>query len=115
MHDIKEVISNDGQKESLKILINQCWKILPIYEGKNLNNIVVYDRNTAYANYQKYLIFLNTKIFGASKYWKDNQKYIELLYLVKGMSKFNDDEHNKVKYTVLHCNKLIENMIKEIN
>ena len=24
--------------ESLKILINQCWKLLPIYEGKSKNN-----------------------------------------------------------------------------
>ena len=43
--------------ESLKILINQCWKLLPIYEGKSKNNEIVNSKELAYENYQKHLTF----------------------------------------------------------
>ena len=44
--------------ESLKILINQCWKLLPIYEGKSKDNNIVNSKEQAYENYQKHLTFL---------------------------------------------------------
>lgn len=43
--------------ESLTILINQCWKTLPIFEGKNKESKIVYSREDAYKNYQKHLTF----------------------------------------------------------
>ena len=99
--------------ESLNILINQCWKTLPIFEGKNKNNEIVYSREEAYANYQKHLSFLITKMTGASKIWTDNQYYVELVYLLVGMKDFKEDEHDRVKYIVNHCTNLIKNM-KEV-
>ena len=100
--------------ESLKILINQCWKLLPIYEGKSKDNRIVNSKEQAYENYQKHLTFLITKVSGASKIWKDNQFYVELLYILVGMKDFKMDEHDRVKYIVHHCTRLIENMKNEV-
>ena len=100
--------------ESLKILINQCWKLLPIYEGKSKDNNIVNSKEQAYENYQKHLTFLITKVSGASKIWKNNQYYIELLYILVGMKDFKMDEHDRVKYIVHHCTRLIENMKNEV-
>lgn len=108
-------IDTQSEIKSLKILINQCWKTLPIYEGKNRENQIVYSREEAYENYQKHLTFLITKTSGASKIWYDNQYYIELAYLLSGMRDFAIDEHDRVKYIVHHCTKLINNMIDEAN
>lgn len=96
--------------DSLTILINQCWKTLPIFEGKNKESEIVYSRDEAYNNYQKHLTFLSTKLTGASKIWKDNQYYIELLYMIEGMKSFSPEEHDRVKYIVNHCTNLINDM-----
>lgn len=100
--------------DSLTILINQCWKTLPIFEGKNKDSEIAYSRDEAYRNYQKHLTFLSTKLIGASELWKDNQYYVELLYMIEGMKKFSPDEHDRVKYIVNHCTNLINNMKDEI-
>lgn len=107
-------IDKDTKINSLKILINQCWKTLPIFEGKDKNNLIVHSREEAYNNYQKHLIFLTTKILGASEVWKNNQHYLELLYMVVGMKNIVEEDHNSVKYLVHHCTKLLNNMIEEI-
>lgn len=104
----------ESEIKSLKILINQCWKTLPIYEGKNKENKVVYSREEAYENYQKHLTFLITKTSGASKIWFDNQYYVELMYMLSGMRDFSIEEHDRVKYIVHHITKLINNMIEEL-
>ena len=100
--------------ESLTILINQCWKTLPIFEGKNKNGEIAYSRDEAYENYQKHLLFLSTKLLGASELWKDNQYYVELVYMIEGMKKFNADEHDRVKYIVNNCTNLINSMKDEV-
>ena len=105
---------NEATIQSLKILINQCWKTLPIYEGKNKANQIVYSREEAYESYRKHLCFLITKVTGASKIWQDNQYYVELAYILVGMQDITADEHDRVKYLVHHCTKLINNMIDVI-
>ena len=107
-------LDDNATIQSLKILINQCWKTLPIFEGKNKENEIVYSREEAYENYQKHLCFLITKVSGASKIWQDNQYYVELVYILTGMQDFKEDEHDRVKYIVHHCTKLINNMIDVI-
>ena len=107
-------LDDNAKVESLNILINQCWKTLPIYEGKNTKNEIVYSREVAYRNYQKHLSFLITKLTGASKIWKDNQYYVELVYLLIGMKDFTEDEHDRVKYIVNHCTGLIKNMKEHV-
>lgn len=104
-------ISAQSEEKSLQILINQCWKTLPIFEGKNKENQIVYSREEAYENYKKHLNFLITKISGASKIWCDNQYYLELLCMLVGMQEYTNEEHAKVKYMVHHCTKLINDMI----
>ena len=100
--------------ESLTILINQCWKTLPIFEGKNKESKIVYSREDAYKNYQKHLTFLSTKLIGASKLWQNNQYYVELLYMIEGMKSFTPEEHDRVKYIVNHCTNLINDMKDEV-
>lgn len=100
--------------EALDILINQCWKALPIFEGKDLSNKVVYTPEEALENYRKHLSFLITKVSGATKVWSDNQYYVELLYLLNGMQDFTIDDHDRVKYIVNHCITLINNMKKVV-
>lgn len=112
MYDFE--LDDKANLESLRILINQCWKLLPIYEGKGKDNKIVNSKEQAYSNYQKHLNLLVTKVSGASKIWKDNQYYIELLYILMGMKDFGIDEHDRVKYIVHHCTRLIENMKNEV-
>lgn len=107
-------LDDEANVQSLKILINQCWKTLPIFEGKNRENQVVCTREEAYENYQKHLWSLITKVSGASKMWQGNQYYVELMYMLSGMQDFGIDEHDRVKYIVNHCVHLINSMIKEI-
>lgn len=107
-------LDDNATVQSLKILINQCWKTLPIFEGRNKENQIVYSREEAYENYQKHLCFLITKVSGASKIWQDNQYYVELVYILVGMQDFTEDEHDRVKYIVHHCTKLINNMIEMV-
>lgn len=107
----KDFCLNDkAMLDSLSILINQCWKILPIFEGKDIKGNIVYSRDVAYEHYQKHLIFLSTKLLGASKIWQDNQYYVELVYLIEGMKDFKQDDHKQVKYIVNHCTNLINGM-----
>lgn len=103
-------LDDQATLDSLTILINQCWKTLPIFEGKNKESEIVYSREEAYNNYQKHLTFLSTKLTGASKLWQDNQYYIELLYMIEGMKSFSPEEHDRVKYIVNHCTNLINDM-----
>ena len=107
-------LDDNATVQSLKILINQCWKTLPIFEGRNKENQIVYSREEAYENYKKHLFFLITKVSGASKMWQDNQYYVELVYILVGMQDFTEDEHDRVKYIVHHCTKLINNMIEMV-
>ena len=107
-------LDDNATIESLRILINQRWKTLPIFEGRNRENKIVYSREEAYENYQKHLCFLITKVSGASKIWQDNQYYVELVYILAGMKDFKEDEHDRVKYIVHHCTKLINNMIEMV-
>lgn len=99
--------------ESLRILRNQCWKLLPIFEGKDIHNNTIYGKDEAYNNYQKHLTFLITKVSGASKIWMDNQYYYELAMILNGMRDFTIEEHDKVKYMVHHCTNLVEKMKSE--
>lgn len=108
-------IDRESEVKSLKILINQCWKTLPIYEGKGKDGSIVYSKEVAYDNFQKHLDFLIMKLSGASKVWFKNQHYIELLYMLLGMKTVTKDEHAKVKYIVNHCTNLINSMIEEVN
>ncbi len=107
-------LNDETTIKSLKILLNQCWKTLPIYEGKNKEDEIVCTREEAYNNYQKHLTFLITKVSGASKIWIDNQYYVELLYILTGMRDFTEDEHDRVKYIINHCTRLINDMIKVV-
>ena len=100
--------------DTLNILINQCWKTLPIFEGKNLDNEVVYTPEEALENYKKHLSLLITKVNGATKVWSNNQYYVELLYLLNGMQDFTVNDHDRVKYIVNHCITLINNMKKAV-
>ena len=108
------ILDDKTTLDSLAILINQCWKTLPIFEGKNKEGDIAYSRDEAYENYQKHLLFLSTKLLGASELWQDNQYYVELLYMIEGMKKFNPEERDRVKYIVNHCTNLINSMRDEV-
>ncbi len=107
-------LTDEAIAESITILINQCWKTLPIFEGKNKYGGTLCSREEAYQNYQKHLTFLSTKLRGATEIWKNDQYYVELLYMVEGMKSFSQDEHDKVKYIVNHCTNILNDMKKEV-
>lgn len=103
-------LDNDSISNSLKILKDQCWKLLPIFEGKEKEENSFINKDLAYINYQKQLDFLITKVLGASKLWQDNQYYVELAYLLSGMKDYSKEDHDKLRYMVFHCIDLIEKM-----
>ena len=107
-------LDDNATVQSLKILINQCWKTLPIFEGKNKENQIVYSREEAFVNYHKHLCCLITIGSGDIIIWLDKHFYVELVYILVGMQDFTEDEHDRVKYIVHHCTKLINNMIEMV-
>lgn len=92
-----------NEKDYMMSLKNRIWKLLPIYEGKNLDKKVVCTREEAYNNFYMYLSRITTELVGAKNINKDNGYYAELLYLLEGMKEFSEDEHDRVRDIVLHC------------
>jgi hypothetical protein len=85
-------------------MIADCYKILPIYEGRNPHNKnVFYGSEIAYENYCKYMDNFAVELSGAVEIFKSNANFIKLLNIIEGMRTIKMGEHDKVKSLVFMC------------
>lgn len=93
-------------------LRNRCWKLLPIYEGKDINGEVIYSREESVILFRKNLNRLVTEVSGAANIYFENSRYQELLNLLAGMNMYGEDSHETVRDILLHCCNICEDMKK---
>jgi hypothetical protein len=105
--ELKDQINSDKMLISLR---NRIWKLLPIYEGKNKEGIIILTNSKAYNNYKKNLDKLIIEVWGASEIWFANHNFVQLLCLLQGMKTITEDDHDRLKTTVTHCTDLCEKM-----
>lgn len=106
MNEIKLdiIIPKEIMLDYFKKLPNKIFKILPIYEGKDIyTNNINCDSITAYGNYQSYLDTFTIELSGASNIFPHTSKFIEILALIEGMKTIKEYEHKKVKKIVFKC------------
>lgn len=97
------VIPNYALFEYYDSLISRFFKILPIFEGKDVfTKEKIYSNDVAIENYKKYIENFIVEIYGTTKII-DNILLIRLLTILVGMEALNENEHRKVKACVFNC------------
>lgn len=95
-------------------LVNKCFKILPLYEGKkskhDTNRI---PENIAYENYKSYIKGFIVEISGAYYIFEDKVEFIEILSMLRGMMIIEKGNHRQVKSSMFHTIRLIEGLKEE--
>ena len=82
-------------------LISRFFKILPIFEGRDVfTKNKIYSDDVAIENYRKYIENFIIEIYGTTK-MIDNNLLIRLLSILNGMLELN--EHKTVKTCVFNC------------
>lgn len=105
-------INNKTLSEVLTSLRNRIWKLLPIYEGKDMSGRITISEMAAYKNFKKNLQKVTIEVYGANDILFQNTQFVQLLCLLQGLESVKIDEHEKVKNIVKHCADLCEK-IKE--
>lgn len=105
---------NNGKGEiNFTKIKGKIFKILPIYEGKQLNNTVVFDKITAEINLNKYLKKLNLELEGLIYQVEENSKSYYALYdinnIILGL-KIVELDHDLVKSSVFRCISILEKL-----
>lgn len=98
-----------SKKEFCLFLVNDIYKILPIYEGEDLNKNVYSNPESAYVNYLNQLISLEAEIDGAYETYHD-EKIFKILCIVRGMKNIKVGEHAKVKTCVFDLIKICKSV-----
>ncbi len=89
-------------KEFLSCMIGSIYKILPLYDEKNLG-------------LQSYIDSVAVQLIGAMDTFqelKTNQKYISIINSINFL-RVHDYTQKQCKREVLRCTNILENMIKE--
>jgi len=95
------VIPETTLNEYYDSLIGRFFKILPIFEGRDIfTKKKIYSDDVAMENYKKYIEGFIIEIYGTTK-MIDNKLLIRLLSILNGM--YDLSEHEKIKTSVFAC------------
>jgi hypothetical protein len=99
-----------------KGLIGNFYKILPLYEGRDLKTKqIVYLPDIAYQNFQNYVSNLLVEVYGSSNLFFVNEYSIKIVSILQGiLHKVEIDKHKKLKTLVFQCVSLCEKIIVEL-
>jgi hypothetical protein len=99
-----------------KGLIGNLFKILPVYEGRDLvTKKIIFTQENAFNNFQKYTSSLFVEICGNYDLFFYSDNSVKMISLLRGILKEVDiDEHNKLKPIVMQCINLCNKVIKEL-
>ncbi len=85
-------------------LIGDFYKILPIFEGRDIKNKeVVYTKEEAYLQFQKYISNFIVEICGGYYLFNDSMYFLKLLNILEGMYVISQEDHCKLKSLVFNC------------
>ena len=111
----KMKISNELLIQYYKSLINNYFKILPLFEGRDLQTKqIIYTQEQAYEMFQKYIQNFIIEVCGSNELFIVNVNSIKLLSLLRGMQEIQIGEHKKTKSVVMSCIDLCNKVIKEL-
>lgn len=96
-------------------LLNDCFKLLPIYEGRDFKTKkIIYTPEEAHKNYIAYLSSFLNEICGGY-YMFNNIYFLKLMTNLSGMMSIKINEHRKLKPLVFKCINLINKLKEEID
>lgn len=99
-----------SKKDFCESLIGNIYKILPIYEGEDINKAVCATPEVAYSNYLNQLVTLEAEVEGAYEYYQDD-KIFRMLFIIKGMKNLKVGEHAKVRTCVFDLIKICKSVV----
>jgi len=93
-------------------LIKDFFKILPIYEGRDVRTkLIVYTAEESYNQYKKYIYNFTVEICGAYNNFHEDLCFLKLSNILEGMSNLNIDNHANLRSLVFHCIDICKKMI----
>ena len=97
-------ISEETLNKYFDNLIGDFYKILPIYEGRDMKTKqVIYSKEEAHEQFVKYVKNFIVEICGGYYLFDDNMYFLKLLNILEGMCELSQDEHCKLKSLVFNC------------
>lgn len=91
-------------------LINNFYKLLPIYEGKIFDSEQLLPRDEAMSNFQKNLSMLILQINGLYSEYPQFNKLQDILLLLNSIKNIGDNDRDSVKKVVFFCIRFIKKM-----
>lgn len=92
------------------------YKILPIYEGRDLfSKNVVFSQEDAYNHFQQYVSSLLVEIYGNSKLFFETVHAVKIVSILRGiLEEIKIDEHKKLRPLVFQCVNLCKKISDEL-
>ena len=88
--------------------VGKIFKLLPIYEGKDIYGNVVCTPDEAKINFQKQIVLLETELMGLDF---SDSKINDLMLLLSGMKRYDVGQHTEVKCCVIKAINLCKKII----
>ena len=108
-------ISDDSLIKYYHGLIKDFFKILPIFEGRDVKTkSVIYSQEESYNQYKKYIHNFTIEICGAYHIFHEELYFLKLLNILEGMSNSKINDHAHLKSLVFHCIDITKKMIAEL-
>lgn len=84
-------------------LVKKIYMTLPIFEGRHhVTKEIVYDKETAYANYQKNIDKIKIELLGCISNFRDVVEFVEMINIVEGLKTITIDDHDLLKQQVFN-------------
>lgn len=95
-------------------LIKKIYILLPTFEGKShITKEIIYDKETAYKNFQKNLDKIKIELLGCVHSFDDIVEFKEMSLIIEGLKTVNIDEHHIVKQQIFNMIDICKKIIKE--
>ena len=82
---------------------DRCWKLLPIFEGKDLNGVKVFSDVEALENFEKNLNWLLLEAKGSIANYGTNNYCEQVVNILTGLQQTDDRSHKTIKGVTLKC------------
>jgi hypothetical protein len=96
-------------------LIGNFYKLLPIYEGKDVvNKNKIYTKEESYLHFQVYLSNFIIELSGGCHLFYENNQLIKLLTSLEGLRGIGINHHDEVKSVTFNCINICNKIIKKL-
>jgi hypothetical protein len=95
-------------------LIKKIYILLPTFEGRHHSTKeIVYDKETAYKNFQKNLDKLKIELIGCMTNFEDVIEFVEIVNIIEGLKTITLEEHYILKQQVFNLIDICKKIKKE--